>query len=278
LTALLVPVPVPVRENLTLSNPMTLPDEFDFSVSSTGHYRSVRGAGKAKGMKGPWFVAANSPTGLPPVDASPTPATSESPTRTRFEDHDVKCWPQSVDSATISVVTSPKPVRILGVGNVLMGDDGFGPYVARTLGARYELPECAQVQDVGTPGLDFTPYLDESRVVIVVDTVTGNEPPGTIKTYNRDQLLSTPPPDRMSPHQPGLREAMMAAEFTDSSPDEILVVGVVPASLDTGTGLSPAVQASVDPAIATVVAELERLDLTPRLREPPLDPDIWWEK
>ena len=58
-----------------------------------------------------------------------------------------------------------KPVRILGVGNVLMGDDGFGPYVARTLGARYELPEHVEVQDVGTPGLDFTPYLDGTGVI-----------------------------------------------------------------------------------------------------------------
>jgi hydrogenase maturation protease len=158
-----------------------------------------------------------------------------------------------------------------------MGDDGFGPNVARTLGARYELPEHVEVQDVGTPGLDFTPYLDGAGVIIVIDTVTGDEEPGTIKTYDRDQLLSTPPPDRMSPHQPGLREAMMAAEFTDSSPDEILVVGVVPASLDTGTGLSPAVQAAIDPAIATLIAALERFGLEPRLRQPPLDPDIWWE-
>jgi len=158
-----------------------------------------------------------------------------------------------------------------------MGDDGFGPYVARILEARYELPEQVEVQDVGTPGLDFTPYLDGAGVVIVLDTVTGDEAPGTIKTYDRDQLLSTPPPDRMTPHQPGLREAMMAAEFTDSSPDEILVVGVVPASLDTGTGLSPAVQSSVEPAIETVLGTLERLALKPRLRHTPLDPHIWWE-
>jgi hydrogenase maturation protease len=178
----------------------------------------------------------------------------------------------------MTIVTSPKPVRILGVGNVLMGDDGFGPYVARTLEARYELPEPAQVEDVGTPGLDFTPYLDGAGMIIVLDTVTGDEPPGTVKTYDRDQLLSTPPPDRTNPHQPGLREAMMAAEFTDSGPDEILVVGVVPASLDTGTDLSRVVRDAVDPAIEAVVAALERRGLGPRLRNPPLDPDIWWEK
>jgi len=158
-----------------------------------------------------------------------------------------------------------------------MGDDGFGPYVARILEARYELPEQVEVQDVGTPGLDFTPYLDGAGVIIVLDTVTGDEEPGTIKTYDRDQLLATPPPDRMTPHQPGLREAMMAAEFTDSSPDEILVVGVVPASLDTGTRLSPAVQSSVEPAIETVLGTLERLALKPRLRHTPLDPHIWRE-
>lgn len=158
-----------------------------------------------------------------------------------------------------------------------MGDDGFGPYVARTLDARYELPEHAQVHDVGTPGLDFTPYLDGAGAVIVIDTVTGEETPGTLKAYDRDQFLSTPPPDRTSPHQPGLREAMMAAELTDSTPNEILVIGVVPESLDTGTGLSPAVQAAVEPAIETVISTLERLDVTPRLRQPPLDPDIWWE-
>jgi hydrogenase maturation protease len=159
-----------------------------------------------------------------------------------------------------------------------MGDDGFGPYVARILEARYELPDYVEVQDVGTPGLDFTPYLDGAGVVIVIDSVTGEEKPATIKTYTREQLLSSPPPDRTSPHQPGLREAMMAAEFTDSTPDEILVVGVVPASLDTGTGLSPALRDSVEPAIETVLAKLERLGLKPTLRHTPLDPDIWWEK
>jgi hydrogenase maturation protease len=169
------------------------------------------------------------------------------------------------------------PVRILGVGNVLMGDDAFGPYVVRVLEARFEFPAGVEVIDAGTPGLDFTPHLDGARSVIVVDTVTGGEPAGTIKTYDLERLLAAPPPARTNPHQPGLREALMAAELTDSTPDEILVIGVVPESIDTRTELSPAVAAAVDDVVQMVVTELDRLGVRPGARASPPEPDIWWE-
>jgi hydrogenase maturation protease len=174
-------------------------------------------------------------------------------------------------------VTEPKPVHILGLGNILMSDDGFGPYAARVLEATYELPDEVNVQDAGTPGLDLTPYVAGARAVIVIDTVTGGEAPGTLKTYDRTQLLATPPPDRTSPHQPGLREALMACELTDTSPDNILVVGVVPESIETGTGLTSTVRAAVAPAVATVIEALERLGVAATPRAEPVDPDIWWE-
>lgn len=175
-------------------------------------------------------------------------------------------------------MTAPRPVRVLGVGNVLMGDDGFGPYVVRVLESRLELPPTVEVLDVGTPGLDFLPYLTDARAVIVIDTVTGDHPPGTMRVYRRQELLSAPPPARTSPHQPGLREALMATELTDSSPDEIIVVGVIPDSTATGTSLSPPVRAAVEPAVALVVDELTRLGLAPRQRQHPRTLDIWWEE
>ena len=175
-------------------------------------------------------------------------------------------------------VTETGPVRILGVGNVLMSDDGFGPYVVRVIESAFELPPGVEVLDVGTPGLDFLPYLADARAVIVIDTVTGDDPPGTVRLYRRDHLLASPPPARTNPHQPGLREALMATELTDSSPEEVLVVGVIPASTDTGTRLGPAVRAAVEPVVAAVVDELTRLGLPPRRRSRPEAPDIWWEE
>jgi hydrogenase maturation protease len=171
-----------------------------------------------------------------------------------------------------------KPVRIIGVGNVLCTDDGLGPFAIAALEAEYEFPEGVEVLDVGTPGLDFTPYLSEARMVMVLDTVRGDEAPGTLRLIRDEEIVAKPPPSRMSPHEPGLREALMATELSECSPDEVLLIGVVPASIDQGTRLSDPVRESVPEVIKTVIDELNRLGLTPSRRVPALEPDTWWEK
>lgn len=170
-----------------------------------------------------------------------------------------------------------KPIRILGVGNVLCSDDGLGPYAIKVLEAQFVFPEGVEVLDVGTPGLDFTPYLADARMVIVLDTVKGEEAPGSLRLLRDREIVAKPPPSRMSPHEPGLREALMATELSDSSPEEILLIGVVPESTDGGTKLTDAVRAAVPEVVEAVVAELERLDRPPVRRDPPGEIEVWWE-
>ncbi len=170
-----------------------------------------------------------------------------------------------------------KPIRILGVGNVLCTDDGLGPYAIKVLEAQYEFPEGVEVIDVGTPGLDFTPYLADARMVIVLDTMKGEDPAGTLRLLRDGEIVAKPPPSRMSPHEPGLREALMATEFSDSSPDEILLVGVVPETTGQGTRLTEAVKAAVPEVVAAVVEELERLGRPAVPRDTPGELEIWWE-
>jgi hydrogenase maturation protease len=170
-----------------------------------------------------------------------------------------------------------KPIRILGVGNVLCTDDGLGPYAIKVLEARYDFPDNVEVIDVGTPGLDFTPYLSDARAVIVLDTVRGKEPAGTLRLIRDEEIVAKPPPSRMSPHEPGLREALMATEFSDCSPEEILLVGVVPENTEGGTKLTEAVGGAVDLVVTTVVEELERLGHPAVPRQPPAELEIWWE-
>lgn len=174
-------------------------------------------------------------------------------------------------------MTETKPIRVLGVGNVLCGDDGLGPYAIKVLEAQYEFPDGVEVIDVGTPGLDFTPYLAGARAAIVLDTVKGDQPAGTLRLIRNEEIVAAPPPSRMSPHEPGLREALMATEFSDSSPEEILLVGVVPENTGQGTRLTDTVKAAVQKVVATVVEELERLGRPPQLRDPPGELGIWWE-
>jgi hydrogenase maturation protease len=174
-------------------------------------------------------------------------------------------------------MTETGPIRILGVGNVLCTDDGLGPYAIKVLEAQFEFPDDVEVIDVGTPGLDFTPYLADARMVIVLDTIKGEEPAGTLRLLRDREIVAKPPPSRMSPHEPGLREALMATEFGDCSPREILLVGVVPESTGQGTRLSDAVAGAVPKVVEQVLEELKRLGRPAVPLENPVEPEIWWE-
>lgn len=168
-------------------------------------------------------------------------------------------------------------VLVIGLGNVLVGDDGFGPFVVRTLAARYELPHGADIVDLGTPGLDLAPHIAGTDALIVIDTVTGGAP-GVVRCYRKEDLLARAPLPRTNPHQPGLVDTLLLLELQDLAPADVLLVGAVPARYDTGAPLSAAVRAAVSDAVSLVVCELERLGYAPLPRAQPQTPDIWWEE
>jgi len=167
-------------------------------------------------------------------------------------------------------------IRVLGLGNVLMSDDGFGPFVVEHLLARYEFGADVEVIDVGTPGLDLTPYLGDAAAVVIVDTVKSQGAPGELRLYRKAQLLRHPPQPRTSPHDPGLSEALFALTLAGTDPGEVLLVGAIPEHVGMGSRLSPALQAAVEPAALEVVTELRRLGATARVREPQAEVKPWW--
>ena len=168
-------------------------------------------------------------------------------------------------------------VTVMGLGNVLQQDDGLGPYVIQTLLAGWEFGENVRVLDLGTPGLQLSPYLEGQDCLIVVDTVRSEGNPGEIRLYDRDQLLKHPPGQRTSPHDPGLKETLLALELHDLSPQHVLVVGVIPVETGHVPRLTDPVRAAVPQAVDAVLDELERLGVPARPLADPLEPDIWWE-
>jgi hydrogenase maturation protease len=171
-----------------------------------------------------------------------------------------------------------EPVRVLGLGNVLMGDDAFGPWVVEELLARWEIPAGVSVVDVGTPGLDLTPYLGGADAVVIADTVHADGPPGRIHTYEKAQLLRLPAVPRLSPHDPGLADALLALTLAGSAPREVVLVGAVPASVAKGIGLSQSLRRAVAPAAAEVARRLAALGLPCFPRAEGAEPSPWWEK
>jgi hydrogenase maturation protease len=168
-------------------------------------------------------------------------------------------------------------VGVIGLGNVLMGDDAFGPWVVQVLLAEYAFPDDVSVQDLGTPGLDLTPYVTDLEALVLVDAVRSKAAPGTVRLYRRDDLLKHAPQTRLSPHDPGVKEALLTAEFAGRGPREVLLVGAVPETTAMGVRLSPALRAAVPRAAAEVLRELERVGSPAVPRNVALPPDIWWE-
>lgn len=167
-------------------------------------------------------------------------------------------------------------VRVLGLGNVLMGDDAAGPWVVEHLRAGYEIGAGASLTDVGTPGLDLVPHIGGARVVILVDTVKSTGSAGELRLYRKDEILKHPPGPRTSPHDPGVKETLLYLDMAGSGPEEVLLVGIVPGRVEKGLGLTPAVAAAIPAAAEAVVDELRRVGIPVEKREAAVPARPWW--
>jgi hydrogenase maturation protease len=168
-------------------------------------------------------------------------------------------------------------IAVLGFGNILMNDDGLGPYVIQVLESTYEFGEGVSVLDIGTPGLGISQYLEGLDLLIVVDTVHAKGEPGEIRTYRLPDILKHAPGIRMSPHDPGLKDALLSLQFLGAAPKEVLLVGVIPEDVSMGTELTKTVRQSVPLAIAEVLIELMSVGVPIRIRCNRTAPDVWWQ-
>jgi len=147
---------------------------------------------------------------------------------------------------------------IYGIGNILMGDDGIGPAVIAYLKEHYTFPDNVTVEDLGTPSLDLPTYLHGYDLVLFIDAVTLDAPPGTIRVFSREEILAVQPGIRISPHEPSITDALRVLEFAGGGPGEVVLVGVVPAILEGGSALSAPVEAAVSEAFDVVFGEFAK--------------------
>lgn len=170
-------------------------------------------------------------------------------------------------------------IVVLGIGNVLAGDDGVGPHAVHHFSTHYECEPGAPVEivDGGTPGFDLSIWLYETRVLFVIDALASGDAPGTLRVFDRKAILAAPPPPRVSPHQPGLREALLTAELAYGVTPDITLYGVTGANFELGCELTAPVQAAMEESVARVVEALRALGVRVTRRSTPLDVHAWWE-
>ena len=153
-------------------------------------------------------------------------------------------------------------VLVLGIGNLVMSDDGVGVKVVQKLQREYRFAETVEIMDGGTLGLDLLPKLEGIERLIVVDAVETGEKPGTCVRLVGEELpiaLET----KVSPHQMGLKDLLSVAELIGHSPREMVLIGVQPGSIEMDTELTPEVEAKVDELARMVLDELETWGVKP---------------
>ena len=144
---------------------------------------------------------------------------------------------------------------VLGVGNLIQSDDGVGIHAIRRLQALAELPDGVQVVDGGTLGLELLHCLEGVSHLVVVDAVEAGTPAGTLIRMADDEVpayLSL----KMSPHQIGLPDLLFASKLRDLYPQQVVIWGIQPASIEMGLELSPLVADQLDALVQNVVKEI----------------------
>ena len=173
----------------------------------------------------------------------------------------------------LSEVTEPVSYEtlILGLGNVLWADEGFGVRAAEALNACYQFEDGVHLMDGGTQGIFLIPWVRSAARLLILDAVDYGLEPGTLKIVHDDDVPRFMGAKKVSMHQAGFQEVLMSAKLTGDFPEKIALVGVQPALLDDyGGSLTDRVKARIPEAVDAAIAVLEKWGVGFSARTKPL--------
>ena len=149
-------------------------------------------------------------------------------------------------------------VAVVGLGNLILSDEGVGVHVVRRLGEACDFPDDVVLIDGGTSAIDLLDQLVEAEHIIFVDAAQTGGPPGSVVALEGARL-----PvwfrERISPHQIGLADLLATLSLMDHAPASVTLIGIEPQSMELGIELSPAVETAAEEALRKVLQTLAAL-------------------
>lgn len=127
---------------------------------------------------------------------------------------------------------SEQRVVVMGLGNLLWADEGFGVRVAERLYAHYHWPENVEIVDGGTQGLNLLGYVENASHLLILDAIDYGLEPRTLRTYAGERIPAYLSAKKMSLHQNSFSEVLALADIRGHLPTHIALVGLQPAMLD----------------------------------------------
>lgn len=162
-------------------------------------------------------------------------------------------------------------ILVLGIGNVLWADEGFGVRCVETLNARYTFPDSVRVMDGGTQGLFLLPWVRSATRLLIFDAIDFGLEPAELRLITNDDVPRYMGAKKVSMHQAGFQEVLSSAMLSGSFPEELALIGVQPELLDDyGGSLTDSVKRQIEPALKTACDILVQWGVTPVLRAEPL--------
>ncbi|WP_027852275.1 HyaD/HybD family hydrogenase maturation endopeptidase [Marinobacterium litorale] len=155
-------------------------------------------------------------------------------------------------------------VLILGIGNLLWADEGFGVRCVELLNQRYRFADTVSLLDGGTQGIYLVQHVQQADILVVFDAIDYGLEPGTLKVVRDDEVPKFMGAKQMSLHQTGFQEVLAMAEFTGAYPRELILIGVQPQMLeDFGGSLTEPVRAQLDRSLEIALEYLAERDIRP---------------
>ncbi len=167
---------------------------------------------------------------------------------------------------------SLRKIVVLGIGNVLWADEGFGVRCVETLQQRYDFAEHVQLVDGGTQGMALLSYVQEADALLILDAIDYGLPPGILKEVRGSEVPCFLGAKKMSLHQTGFQEVLMVAQLTGKFPPQIALIGCQPQELeDYGGSLSASTKQALEDALGMAVAQLKDWGACPMPRNHPVE-------
>jgi len=155
-------------------------------------------------------------------------------------------------------------ILVLGIGNLLLSDEGAGIKAVAELKHRYNCSDAVEIIDGGTMGLELLPYFEKRSHVLIIDAVKTGKDPGTIVRIEDPPAFFS---SKTSPHQIGLADVMGIAAISGSMPQHITLFGIEPEDLSTGLNLSAEVDRNLSRLVDMVVTELKDIGVNVQLKK-----------
>ena len=168
--------------------------------------------------------------------------------------------------SSLDNVLHPAEVTILGVGNVILKDEGFGVRVAEYLDHHYTFPDSVQIVDGGTLGIELTQYVTGTNKLLVIDSINGGAEPGTVFRFHNDAIMEHFQ-EKLSAHEVGIQDVLALLTVTGHKIPDVIVIGAQPFDVEAGVGLSDGMQALLPQIVEQALKDLSSWGIEAQRKE-----------